>query len=199
MALINRPMYEHFGARHLGVKGSGAMTTLEEGVMGVLPLDMMSDPIYWFIQGIRVFSGRIGMAAGGAGNFGQIGLSLEDTNDQILVKILSWDHGTAGPFDFRRVERTSFSSNPGVYGVGIDTRIPETQNSQAIMISASAAAKPGTRFASLYEDTTPFLTTHQVPMIISPGQAIYMADQTANQSLEATITWAEIPAYKGEL
>jgi len=46
MALINRPMYEHFGARHLGVKGSGAMTTLEEGVMGVLPLDMSSDPIY---------------------------------------------------------------------------------------------------------------------------------------------------------
>ena len=37
-------MYEHFGARHLAVKGPGAMTTLEEGVMGVLPLDMMADP-----------------------------------------------------------------------------------------------------------------------------------------------------------
>ena len=57
MALINRPIYEHFGARHLGVKGPGALTNLEEGVMGTLPLDLSSDPSYWYIQGFRTFGG----------------------------------------------------------------------------------------------------------------------------------------------
>ena len=199
MAQMNRPMYEHFGARHLAVKGPGAMTSLEEGVMGVLPLDIMSDPVYWYIQGIRVFSALVYVAAGGAGNYGKAGLSLEDTNELILCKILSIDHSENAPVDLYRVARTSFSSDPGIYGVGTDTRIPEGQDSQGIMISNNDNAFPGTRFASIYEDFKPFITTHQVPMIVSPGQAIYLASQTANTALYTTFTWAEIPAYKAEL
>jgi len=67
MALINRPIYEHFGARHLGVKGPGALTQLEEGVMGVLPLDLSADPIYWNIQGIKMYMARVNQGAGGGG------------------------------------------------------------------------------------------------------------------------------------
>jgi len=200
MALINRPMYEHFGARHLGVKGPGAMTTLEEGVMGVLPLDMSADPTYWFIQGIRVFSQSKYIAAGGAATYGKIGLSLEDTSAQVLIKILSWVlvYPTLN-FDMRRCARTAFSSDPGTYGVGTDTRIPEAQPSEGIIISSNDGAVPGTGFGSYDEVLNPTLTTHQVPIIISPGQAVYCLAENADTAYKACITWAEIPAYKAEL
>lgn len=199
MALINRPIYEHFGARHLGVKGPGALTQLEEGVMGVLPLDISADPAYWFIQGFRVFSAVAIVSNGGAGTYGKVGLTIEDTRAEILCKILSVDHNRDGVVGMYRCARTAFSSDPGVIGTGTDTRIPETQPSEGILINVADGSFPGTRFGHLYEDNKPFIDTNQVPMIVSPGQAIYIADQTANTTFSATITWVEIPAYKAEL
>jgi len=202
MALINRPMYEHFGARHLGVKGWGALTNLEEGVMGVLPLDMSADPAYWFIQGIRAFGQDKYVAAGGAGTYAKVGLALEeqDPESPCIVKILSWviAYPTAN-INMKRVARTAFSSDPGEYGVAMDTRIPEAQPSQAVIISSNDNLVPGTQFASYDDVLNPTLTTHQVPMIISPGQAIYCMTETANTAMKMTITWAEIPAYQAEL
>jgi hypothetical protein len=199
MALINRPMYEQFGARHLGVKGPGAMTTLEEGVMGVIPLDIMSDPSYWFIQGIRVFGARKYVAAGGAGTYSKIGLGIEDTSAEYFIKVLRWDINIGDQLIFYRVERTSISLDPSTYGYGWDTRIPEGQHSRAVVVSATTAANPGTIIGDFRPDRQPFLTTNQVPMIISPGQVIYNRDDNANTQALQTIVWAEIPAYKAEI
>ena len=203
MAQMNRPMYEHFGARHLAVKGPGAMTTLEEGVMGVLPLDMMADPAYWDIQEIRIFSCSYTQAAGGAGNYSAIGLALEDTTDEILVRIIRWDAaeqaGAVKKLEMRRCPRTSFSSGPGRYGVGLDTRIPEAQDSHAVSVNSGSTTFPGSIIGNIYTDRETLLTSDHMPLIISPGECMYAAEQTANQATEQTIWWAEIPAYKAEL
>lgn len=200
-AMINRPMYEHFAARHLAVKGPGAMTSLEEGVMGVLPLDLSSDPMYWYIQGIRVFSGRVAESAGGAGTYAKIGVSIEDDDATVLVRILGlWINSPTATSEIgiTRVARTSFSSDPGVYAYPSDTRIAEAQHSEAVMINAADAALPGTNLGIIRVGVNQFLPT-EMPLIISPGQAIYFVDFTANEAMDLTISWVEMPAYKAEL
>jgi hypothetical protein len=197
-AMINRPMYEAFAARHLAVKGIGAMTTLEEGVMGTLPLDMSSDPAYWYIQGIKTFGATKSVGPGGAGNYSKVGLSLESTEENVICRILSWD-ATNDYVNLYRCARTDFSSDPGVYGYSLDTRTPEVQNSKAIVISNDDAAFPGQALQTWYQPNIPFIPWTVNPLILSPGQAFYMADNNANTSLTVSITWAEIPAYKAEL
>ena len=201
MALINRPMYEHFGARHLGVKGPGALTNLEEGVMGVLPLDLSSDPMYWYIQGIRSYSGIVNEPAGGAGNYGKIGLSVETNDQKILARILGvWINSptATSQIGIRRVARTSFSSDPGIRGHGTDTRIPENQDSQAIMINSSDNTYPGTNLGIIRVGVNQFVP-FEMPLVVSPTQAIYFIDWTANEEFELTMQWVEMPAYSGEL
>jgi hypothetical protein len=200
MALINRPMYEHFGARHLGVKGPGALTQLEEGVMGVLPLDMSSDPAYWFIQGIRTFGQDKYVAAGGAATHTKVGLSIEDTSAEILIKILMINiiYPNAN-VNLNRCVRTVFSSDPGEYGVGTDTRIPEAQPSEGIIISSNDNTQPGSTIGSLDNVLNPSMDTNQVPLIISPGESIYLFSETANTAMKVGFIWAEIPAYRAEL
>jgi len=201
MALINRPMYEHFGARHLGVKGPGALTTLEEGVMGVLPLDLSSDPMYWFIQGIRTFSIGHSEAAGGAGTYAKMGLSLQTATETTLVRILGvWIENPAATssIGIYRCASTAFSSDPGKYGYGTDTRIPEAQRSRAVLINSADGAFPGTALGELEVGLNQFLPT-QMPLIVSPEQCIYFIDWTANERFAATICWVEIPAYRAEL
>ena len=200
MALIQRGMYEQFAARHLAVKGPGALTNLEEGVMGVLPLDMSSDPTYWFVQGIRTYMVYKSVSAGGAGTYAKVGLSLETENKQVLTKILridiSRDITTAYIY---RCARTAFSSDPGIYGYGTDTRISEAQPSQTVCISNNDGAFPGTQLGYFHQDFVPFMSTNQLPLIVSPTQAIYIATNDANAQFEVAFTWAEIPAYKAEL
>jgi len=201
MALINRPMYEHFGARHLGVKGPGALTQLEEGVMGTLPLDLSSDPMYWYIQGIRTWSGLVNESAGGAGTYSKVGVALENTDDEILVRILgAWINYpvTTSQIGIIRTARSAFSSDPGVYAYGSDTRISEGQHSQAVMINSADALYPGTVLGIFKVGVNQFMPA-EMPLIISPGQAIYFVNWTANEQLEMTICWVEIPAYRAEL
>lgn len=203
MALIQRGMYEQFAARHLAVKGPGALTNIEEGVMGTLPLDLSSDPMYWHIQGIRTFSNFVGQAAG-AGQYAKIGLSIEDAAEQVLVRILGvWITVPATTSDIwiYRCARTDFSSDPGIYGVGTDTRIPEAQPSKAIILNASDALTPGTRigaFSKAAAAADEYLP-QELPLIISPTEAIYFRLGTAAAVMYATICWVEIPAYKAEL
>ena len=204
MALINRPMYEHFGARHLGVKGPGALGQIEEGVMGVVPLDIAAPAMYWNLQGIRSFSAYHGKAGGGAGTYAKIGLSLENTDEETLAQILeiSCDVGGGGSeiVNTFRCLRTAFSSDPGVYGYGTDTRIPEAQHSQAILISNNLAANPGQQLCTdndTYDEV--YKWDRGSPLIISPGQAIYVKASAANVALEVCFKWLEIPAYKAEL
>ena len=203
MALINRPMYEHFGARHLGVKGPGAMTTLEEGVMGVLPLDIMSDPAYWFIQGIRCYAGRIDKAGGGAGNYGNVGLSIQSSDEEIFTRILSvWVNE---PFaneevSVHRCLYTDFSSDPGIEGHSTDTRVAEAQPSQSIMISNNnGAATPGTLLYRWRQSDEGLAKTQDIPLILHPGSAIYFHLNTANARFDVNIVWVEIPAYRAEI
>ena len=203
MALINRPMYEHFGARHLGVKGPGAMTTLEEGVMGVLPLDMSADPAYYYIQGIRMFMGFKDVAAGGAGTYAKIGLSIESASREIITRIIGiWVYDPISAWDISmwRCARTAFSSDPGIYGHSTDTRVAELQDSQSIIISNAAAATPGTQLGAFITGPDPdsFGQSDILP-IINPLQAIYFRRDTANSGLRMTFAWVEIPAYKAEL
>jgi len=200
MALINRPMYEQFGARHLGVKGPGALTQLEEGVMGTLPLDMSADPAYWYIQGIRVFGARKYVAAGGAGTYTKIGLGLENLNADVIVKVLRWDIVSGGDnIFFYRVARTDIALDPSTYGTGWDTRIPINQQSQAVVVGATTSANPGTIIGNFRPDQQPFLTTNILPMIITPGNVIYTRDDDTATAVIHSIVWAEIPAYQAEL
>jgi hypothetical protein len=200
MALMNRPMYEHFAARHLAVKGPGALTSIEEGVMGTLPLDMSSDPTYWFIQGIRTYMVYQNINAGGAGTYAKAGLSIENASEEIITKILRIDISRdITNAHIYRCARTSFSSDPGKYGHGTDTRIAEAQPSQTVSISNNSAAFPGTQLGYFHQDFIPFMSTDQLPLIVSPGEAIYVATNTANAAFEVVFTWAEIPAYKAEL
>lgn len=204
MAQINRPMYEHFGARHLGVKGPGAMTSLEEGVMGVIPLDLMSDPMYWYIQGLRVFGTCRTISAGGAGNYSSMGISLENTDDNKIVRILKWEildqgGGAGSRIEMFRCARTAYSSDPGTKGVGLDTRITEAQDSEATIISTTASGSPGTAIACFPTDRGGMLVDNMIPLIVSPGQAIHCVEQTANQLSNQTIWWVEMDAYKAEL
>jgi hypothetical protein len=197
---MNRPMYEHFAARHLAVKGPGALTSIEEGVMGTLPLDMSSDPAYWFIQGIHTFAVHITTSAV-AGQYSKVGLSIENASEQVLGKILGVfvRTPTTGAVGIWRCARTAFSSDPGVYGVGTDTRIAEARPSVAIGISQEAAsAGSGTKMGEFNLNTEQLIPSN-MPLIFSPEQCITFNNQTANQAIEATLIWAEIPAYKGEL
>jgi hypothetical protein len=204
MALINRPMYEHFGARHLGVKGPGALTNLEEGVMGVLPLDMSADPAYWYIQGIRVYSQSIFQAAVSS-QYAACGLSIENTSDQWLTKIICIDFTTSsqygnGTYDINRCARTAFSSDPGVYAYSTDTRISESQPSQTIMLNGNHAVNPGVELQKVDTRGDPDrLHWSEMPMIVSPGQCIYVASRDLNTAFRVGFMWAEIPAYKAEL
>ena len=200
MALINRPMYEHFGARHLGVKGPGALTNLEEGVMGVLPLDLSSDPMYWYIQGIRVFSGDVHEAAAG-GSYGKVGLSVETSTQQIIARILGvWVKTPSASSDIGiyRVARGAFTSDPGIKGHSPDTRITEGQTSQATIINSTDNTYPGTGLGQIKVGLNQFLPT-EMPLIVSPEQCIYFINWTANEDFQVTMTWVEMPAYKGEL
>jgi len=202
MALINRPIYEHFGARHLGVKGPGALTTLEEGVMGVLPLDLSADPLYWYIQGMRIFSkGKSGSAASAKYSF--VGLSIEDTAAELLIRIISIDTsrtiGAGQEYQVMRSARTDISSDPGVYGASSDTRVPEGQPSQGIILSGNETSPTGTVLATYNSDADPDIITNQLPMIVSPGQCIRVIHNAANTQIKATFTWVEVPAYKAEL
>ena len=200
MALINRPMYEQFGARHLGVKGPGALTQLEEGVMGTLPLDLSSDPSYWFIQGIRVFGVRITTSAV-AGQYSKIGLSIETANEEVIAKILGVFIAApaSGTMAIWRCARTAFISDPGVYGVGLDTRIPEVQPSQAVGISQeSASVGSGTKIGEFNLNTEQLIPSN-MPLIFSPEQCITFNNGATNQAVEGTLVWVEIPAYKAEL
>lgn len=201
MALINRPIYEHFGARHLGVKGPGALTQLEESVMGTLPMDLSSPAPYWYLQGFRTFGAHKGQGAGGAGTYTKIGISLEDTDDLILVQILRvYTSAAASRIATFRCLRTDFTSDPGVYGYGTDTRIPEAQHSNAIIISENDAASPGQELCLSSDDFSDLYKWGDgCPLIVSPGQAIYFKTQDADESMSACIEWVEIPAYKAEL
>ena len=200
MALINRPMYEQFGARHLGVKGPGALTNLEEGVMGVLPLDLSSDPMYWYVQGIRVFSINWYTAAS-AGNYGKIGLSVETQTQQIIARILGvWIRTPTSTSDLGmyRCARSAFSSDAGRKGHSTDTRIPESQESQSTIISSKDTAYPGTELGQIEPGLNQFLPM-EMPLIVSPEQCIYFINWTANEELQMTLVWVEMPAYKAEL
>ena len=201
MALINRPMYEQFGARHLGIKGPGALTNLEEGVMGVLPLDIASPAAYWYIQGIRAFSAYKGLSAAGAGTYVKIGLSIETESIPIIAQITEVAVALSGSrIETYRCARTAFSSDPGVYGYSVDTRADEAQTSQAIIISNDDTAQPGQLLCVEENDFTEvYKWDRGSPLIVSPGQAIYFGTNSANVTMEACIKWIEIPAYKAEL
>ena len=201
-AMINRPMYEHFGARHLGIKGPGALTQMEEGVFGTVLLDMDSDPMYWFLQGIRSFAGVVGVGAAGAGTYSKVGLSVETDTQKIIVRILgAWvkDPSTGSrAIEIKRCLRTDFSSDPGIRGHGTDTRIPEAQESQSLLLKAADALNPGTTLGIIREGLNQFIPT-EMPLIVTPEHVIFFRNTTANSDFEMTLVWVELPAYSGEL
>ena len=66
-------------------------------------------------------------------------------------------------------------------------------------LSANDALEPGTKLGYYHTDFFPFMGTDQLPLMISPGECIYVLNDTANASFEVSFMWAEIPAYKAEL
>mgnify|MGYP004453099639 CR=1 FL=1 len=203
MALIQRGMYEQYAARHLAVKGPGALTNLEEGVMGTLPLDLSSPPIYWFLQGFRTF-GRTIQSTAAAGEFSWAGIAFEDTTEEILGQIIMIDQSLAAPgatYDYQiaRALRTDLSSDPGIYGRPTDTRVDAAQPSSAVGIAGRDAAPPVTVIANFSATNDPDLITKHIPLIVSPGQCIVVVCNTANTEIKPTFIWVEAPAYKAEL
>jgi hypothetical protein len=205
MALINRPMYEQFGARHLGVKGPGALTQLEEGVMGTLPLDLSSDFAYWYIQGFRTFAGSV-FQAGVGSQYSSVGLSLEDVTDQWLARIISIDcsissqSGAQWEGSIYRCARSAYSSDAGIEGHSTDTRVAEGQPSQSIIVNGNHASPPGTLLTEFDTANDPdILKSNRIPLLVSPGQVIYVQHNTVDTNFQVGICWVEIPAYKAEL
>jgi len=203
MATMNRPMYEHFAARHLAVKGPGALTTLEEGVMGTLPLDLSSEPIYWYIQGFRTFARTIQSTAS-AGKYSWAGISFEDTSAQVLGQIIMIDQSLAVPgatYDYAiaRAKRTDLSSDPGLSGRPTDTRIPSAQPSEAVCIAGRDASPTATTLASFSATNDPDLITKHIPLIVSPGECIIVICSALNTEIQPSFIWVEAPAYRGEL
>ena len=115
MALIQRGMYEQFAARHLAVKGPGALTNLEEGVMGTLPMDLSSSPPYWFLQGFRTFSGNP-TASAAAGRYAKVALH-PPANKEILCYVIHlgarMDSDTIGVY---RAQRTDITADATTHG-----------------------------------------------------------------------------------
>jgi hypothetical protein len=191
-------MYEHFGARHLGVKGPGALTTLEEGVMGTLPLDLSSSPPYWFIQGFRVFA-ITASATAAAARYAKIALH-PPANKEILCYIQHIDcrigSDTIGIY---RAERGDITADTTNHGKGTDTRIPENQNSQSeILGSDETPGLPGELLWHFHAGDK-ITIGEGIPLIVSPGKVIYLANHTTGSELLCNICWIEIPAYKGEV
>jgi hypothetical protein len=198
MALIQRGMYETFAARHLAVKGPGALTNLEEGVMGTLPLDLSSSPPYWFLQGFRTFSGNP-TATAAAGRIAKIALH-PPASSQVICYILHlsarMDSDTIGVY---RAERTDITADATTHGKGTDTRISEDASSQAELITSDETpAIPGELLFS-FNTGDQTAVGNPIPLIVSPGQVIYVANHTTGDQLEASICWVELPAYKAEL
>lgn len=205
MALIQRGLYEQFAARHLGVKGPGALTSLEEGVMGTLPLDLSSDPMYWYLQGIRCFSTFKSQAAG-AGSYSKIGIANTTTSNK-LIRVLNWNPfvgtapGTNLLFELHRCARTSIThtGTPGLKGVSTDTRISETQDSTADVIISQDSSLPGTLLWQMDPDNPAEVLGAAFPLILSPGEVFYTSPYNANLAHHTAIAWLEIDAYKAEL
>ena len=198
-------MYEQFAARHLAVKGPGALTTIEEGVMGTLPLDLSSDFSYWYVQGFRIYSASVFQAAV-AGEYAAIGVSLENTDDQWLSRIINIDvsspsgSGAQWAGSVYRCARTAFSSDPGIYGYSTDTRIAEAQPSQSVIVNGNHAANPGVSLTQFDTQNDPdLLSENRIPLLVSPGQVIYVAHGTSNTYMRVSFCWVEIPAYRAEL
>ena len=198
-------MYEAFGARHLAVKGPGALTQLEEGVMGTLPLDLSADFAYWHIQGFRTFSAFVSQAAV-AGQMASVGLSLEDSDDEWLSRIISIDVSKMFPgaggsdIEIFRCARSAYTSDPGIEGHSTDTRVAEAQPSQSILVNGNHAANPGVRLGSYRTEAfADWYAQNRIPLLVSPGEVIYIADTQVNRPLVTTFCWVEIPAYKAEL
>lgn len=205
MAMINRPMYEHFAARHLAVKGPGALTQLEEGVFGNLPLDLSSDPSYWFIQGIRTYSTYQAQAAG-AGLYSKIGIG-NPANSGILIRILAWNPFVAlAPstnvlFSVQRCARgdITHSGTPGLYGYGTDTRINIDQPSKGEVIIAQDNTQPGQYLWAMDSDNAAEILGQTWPIVISPGEVVYVNPYYSGVAIQTSIAWVEVPAYKAEL
>ena len=198
MALINRPMYEHLAARHLAVKGPGALTTLEEGVMGTLPLDLSSSPPYWFLQGFRVFAINASSTAA-TGRYAKVALH-PPANKEIICFIQHIDvrigSDTIGVW---RASRTDITADTTNHGKGTDTRIPEDQDSQSeVLGSDETPGLPGELLFTFHAGDQ-ITVGEGIPLIVSPGKVIYIANHSSATELICNICWIEIPAYKAEL
>ena len=198
MALIQRGMYEQFAARHLAVKGPGALTTLEEGVMGTLPLDLSSPFPYWFLQGFRTFAGNP-TASAAAGRYAKAALHVPD-NKLIIAHIIHisarMDSDTIGVY---RAGRTDITADATTWGHGTDTRIRESQQSQCELLTSDET--PGLPGELLFTFNTGDQTAvgDTIPLLVSPGKLIYVANHTTGDQLEANFCWVELPTYKAEL
>jgi hypothetical protein len=199
MALIQRGMYEQFAARHLAVKGPGALTNLEEGVMGTLPMDLSSSPPYWFIQGFRVFSIRAPTVPAIAGRYAKCAIHPPaDTPILCFIQFIDVRIGS-DTIGVHRCQRTDITADATNYGKGTDTRIPEDQDSQAeILGSDETPGLPGQQLFTFHSGNQ-IAVDHNIPLIVSPGKCIYIANHSTATELGCNICWVEIPAYKAEL
>jgi len=62
----------------------------------------------------------------------------------------------------------------------------------------STSGGSGTKIGEFNLNTEQLIPSN-MPLIFSPEQCITFNNQAVNSALEATLIWAEIPAYKAEL
>jgi hypothetical protein len=77
--------------------------------------------------------------------------------------------------------------------------VPETQESQAIILNNADSAQPGVSLGRVARETMAQPWIFDMPLIVSPGQVIYFGDVNQNTDFGMSITWVEVPAYKAEL
>ena len=198
MALIQRGMYEQYAARHLAVKGPGALTNIEDGVMGVLPLDSSSPNEYWFIQGINTFSFHTTKNAN-AGNYSCIGLHVQASRPLLCIPHTLTEN-TTNAFKIGRCTTSQFTGmDPQQVGVGIDTRIASARDSRTYVAKTHIAAYPGQIVYKANGSNDPIDLKQMFPCVVSPGEIIYVAGDVANTEVSCSWVWSEQDAYKAEL
>lgn len=204
MASINTDRYESLAARGLGVKGPGALTSIEDGVFGTLPLDTRAPVEHHSIQRIFHYIVRANFAAVAA-EFGQ--LQVGNLQSDALVVVDSFAFGTphAGDILAASIDRgqTAFNGQlGGTLAIAQDTRItPETlAGFGAVGTDPGGGIPAGSTECFRYAmQTNNPPVWDNFPIVLGPGGLFTLGCMTVNTLIRGYIRFHIRATLPGEL
>jgi len=210
MARLNYPAAEHLSSQVLGVKGVGALTEIEENLVGVFPVDRECTAVeFWAPQRIPRYSVYAGIAAQ-AGQYSYMLLwnaaGFPLTTDNLVI---------SRRFDITvscTVQLCTLCDPTSWMGVGSfrqgrpqDARFP--QSSQAYWMwgwDAAADLSAAAGFAGLggvyyvqnwYHTYAAGREPFVWEIVLPPRAALIFRSGAINQSCDSSATWVERPVF----